>query len=352
MNVTARILIPTLFIALFSCKNEEALTSPPTIDSLTISDSENELDTLRIALDWSPNVLHTGIFYADKSGILKEHGIYLEWFTTEIDNYKKKPIQRLIDREVDLAVGPSEHLFFYGDTLNQNYAVAVATLLQKDQSAFVVKKSSGIDSPKDLNGKIYVGYKTPLEQEILSAMIKNDGGKGSFSSITPPRLDVWDAFLEGEGNAAWVFSHWEGALAATSGVELNYFYPNQYGVPYGYSSVIMANKARNPEKHELIKRFLNALNEAHKELMLQENSAVVEMLQEYSDHENFKNKEFVLQAWIRIKDAFLNEAGEWGKMNDDTWTAYYNWIIRNEAFDVDKEIKDVGIFFEHVLSTK
>ena len=306
------------------------------------------MDTIRLALDWSPNVLHAGIFYADKSGLLSENGIYLDWFTTEVDNYQKKPIQRLIDREVDLAVGPSEHLFFYGDTSNQNYAVAVATLLQKDQSAFVVKKESGINSPKELDGKVYVGYKTPLEQEILSAMIKNDGGKATFKSVTPPRLDVWDAFLNDEGDAAWVFSHWEGALAANEGIELNHFYPNQFGVPYGYSSVIMANKKREINQTKLIERFLKIMNVAHKELLNKETSAVVEMLKEYSTHENFKNSEFVTQAWLNIKDAFLNESAEWGLMRDETWTNYYNWILQNEVLNFNEDIKDVSVFYEHL----
>jgi ABC-type nitrate/sulfonate/bicarbonate transport system substrate-binding protein len=341
-----------LYFTLISCSSEEKEEFKEINDSTILNDSKDALDTLRIALDWSPNVLHAGIFYADKSGLLKENGIYIEWFTTEVDNYQKKPIQRLIDREVDLAVGPSEHLFFYGDTTDQNYAVAIATLLQKDQSAFVVKKKSGIESPKELNGKVYVGYKTPLEQEILSAMIKNDGGGGTFLSITPPRLDVWDAFLNEKGHAAWIFSHWEGALAANDGVELNYFYPNEFGVPYGYSSVIMANKKRQLNQKQVIERFLKVLNIAHKELVNKEAKEVVEMLQEYSGHENFKNKEFVTQAWLNIEDAFLNESGQWGEMSDDKWTDYYNWIFQNEALEFNRDIKDVRVFYEHLSILK
>lgn len=337
-----------MFFTLLSCTGEKDVESKLTNDTELLNDSKGVLDTIRIALDWSPNVLHAGIFYADKSGLLKENGIYLEWFTTEIDNYQKKPIQRLIDQEVDLAVGPSEHLFFYGDTSDQNYAVAIATLLQKDQSAFVVKKKSGIASPKGLNGKIYVGYKTPLEQEILSAMIKNDGGEGTFLSITPPRLDVWDAFLNDKGHAAWIFSHWEGALAANDGVELNYFYPNQFGVPYGYSSVIMANKKRQLNQNKVIERFLKVLNISHKKLVNMDISEVVEMLKDYSDHENFKNKEFVSQAWMNIKDAFLNDSDQWGKMSDETWTDYYNWIFQNEALEFNRDIKNVRVFYEHL----
>lgn len=337
-----------MFFSLLSCTGEKDEESKLTNNTEHLNETKEVLDTLRVALDWSPNVLHAGIFYADASGLLKENGIYLDWFTTEIDNYQKKPIQRLLDREVDLAVGPSEHLFFYGDTSNQDYAVAIATILQKGLSAFVVKKESGIASPKDLDGKTYVGYKTPLEQEILSAMIKNDGGKGDFLSITPPRLDVWDAFLNDKGDAAWIFLNWEGALAAHDGIKLNYFYPNEFGVPYGYSSVIMANKRRDSAQNKVIKRFLKVLSNSHKKLATMEANEVVEMLQNYSDHKNFKDKELVLQAWMNIEDAFLNDSGQWGKMSDERWTDYYNWILQTKNVEFNRDIKDVSIFYEQL----
>jgi ABC-type nitrate/sulfonate/bicarbonate transport system substrate-binding protein len=311
-----------------------------------------QLDTIHLALDWSPNVLHSGIFYADHLGLFEENGIHLDWFTTEIDDYKKKPIQRLIDREVDLAIGPSEHLFFYGDTSGQEYAVALATILQKDQSAFVVKAERGINSPKDLDDHTYIGYKTPLEEEIITAMIKNDGGRGIYNSITPPRLTVWNSFLNDNGNAAWIFSHWEGAKAKAQGIELNYFYPNDFGVPYGYSSVIMANKKRDTLQNDKILRFLAALEVAHKKLMNQETDQVVEFLSNYSDHENFKDPKVVEFAWNDIKSAFLDSSGKWGRMEKKVWINYYNWISQHEVPHFNPAIKDVSIYFESTLGVQ
>lgn len=347
MPIKFRFINILLILTLFSCQGEvedDSFEKDPS-ESLTT----NSKDTIRLALDWSPNVLHAGIFYADYEGMLEENNIHLEWFTTEVDNYKKKPILRLLDGEVDLAVGPSEHLFFYGDTTSQNFAVGVATILQKDQSAFVVKSSSGITSPADLDGKKYIGYKTPLEKEILTNMIKNDGGEGAFSSITPPRLSVWNAFLNDEGHAAWIFSHWEGAEAANKGINLNCFFPNEYGVPYGYSSVIMANKKRTDSQNEKIERFLKALAIAHKKLLKLETDEVVEFLASYTSHKNFKDKDMVKKAWENIRDAFLDDSENWGRMSDEVWKNYYKWIGEHDIPGFSEETEDVDIYYEALL---
>ncbi|MCC5922646.1 MAG: ABC transporter substrate-binding protein [Crocinitomicaceae bacterium] len=307
---------------------------------------EPSLDTLRLALDWSPNVLHAGIFYADYSGKLAEHGIYLDWFTTEIDDYKKKPIQRLLDREVDLAIGPSEHLFYFGDTSEQQFAVAVATILQQDQSAFAVKTNSGITSPQALDNKTYIGYNTPLENNILRSMIQHDGGKGTFESVTPPRLSVWEAFMKNEGDAVWIFTHWEGALAKAKGEQLNYFYPADFGVPYGYSSVIMANQSRTAEKDALIQRLLTVLRRAHQTLVTLDTEDVVKMLQDYHKHPNFEDTEMLTLAWEDIRFSFLNPEGSWGVMQHEVWQKYYDWIAQQEATAVPQNVQDVRLFYE------
>ncbi len=344
-----RLLFLALFCAvLLSCGTD----TNEKIENQKVVESEMEkvqLDTIHLALDWSPNVLHAGIFYADKKGILKEYGIHLNWFTTEIDNYQKKPIQRLLDREVDLAIGPSEHLFFYGDTLDQDYAVALATILQNGQSAFVVKSSNEINTPMDMQGKTYIGYKTPLEEEILSDMIKNDGGNSDFNSVTPPRLSVWDAFLNDKGDIAWIFSHWEGAKAKAQGIELNYFYPNDFGVPYGYTSVIMANKQRDIDQNDKIMRFIHALSDAHQALLNLKTESVVEFLSNYSNHDNFRNAEILEFAWEDVRESFLNSSGRWGCMNDSVWLDYYQWIRKHDVHHFNYEIEDVSTYYEHVL---
>ena len=285
----------------------------------------NPLDTITLALDWSPNVLHAGIFLAEMNGWFEEEGIYLNWYTTEIDNYTKKPIMRVIDGEADVSIGPSEHLLFMGMNAEGEALIeAAATILQRDQSAFVVKTNKGISRPADLDGKVYLGYKTPLEDTILKHMIRHDGGEGNILIKTPARLDVWDAFMNDSGHVAWVFTHWEGALAQQKGVQLHAFYPSDYGVPYGYSSVLMVRSGETDS--DRIQRFLGVLERAYIAVSKTSAKELAIALVNYVDHENFSDHEFVALAISDIQDAFLDEGGNWGGMEDSVWASWASWI--------------------------
>ena len=120
---------------------------------------------------------------------------------------------------------------------------AVAALLQKDTSAIVTLKSSGIDRPSKLDGKQYASYGARYQGFILCAckgrhvqhaanhknnrheklvdvaasyqtgytgsksdahryegrivqqMIISDGGEGNYTEDTPPTLGIWETVL-------------------------------------------------------------------------------------------------------------------------------------------------------------
>lgn len=307
--------------SLFACQqNKQA--SKQVADG---KDSPELLDTLHLALDWTPNVLHAGIFWAESQDWFKKKGIYLRWDTPEIDNYTKKPVLRLLDGEVDLAIGPSEHLFAFAADSNGLRAQAVATILQADRSAFVLMADAQVESPAEIKEKTYLGYHTPLEHEILDAMIENAGGQAAYQTHEPGRLAVWDAFMQDSGQVAWVFLHWEAILAQRAGLELTSFIPNNYGVPYGYSSVIMAPTQLTEKKQESLKRFLKVLDQAYRAVAANPQAAAQNLRANY-EHANFKDSAFVNAAMADISPYFLDAEKGWGQMKAEKWEAYYQWM--------------------------
>jgi len=304
--------------------------------------SKNEkpasLDTLRMALDWSPNILHAGIFLAEARSEFEAEGLFIDWFTPEIDNYQKKPILRLLDKEVDLSIGPSEHLLYYAldtQTLKPR-AEAIATLLSKPQSAFAVKAQSEVYSPSDWGDIDYIGYDTPLEEAILKTMVLQSGGQQLPTIVQPGRLQVWDVFKEQPNALAWIFTHWEGQMTDDS---LRYFYPNEWGVPYGYSSVIMARKDRNEFQNQRLQTFLKILRKNY--LLLGQASAenreaIARELTAFIEHPNFSSTQLIEKAWQDIQPAFtVSPAKKWGQMTSSRWQNYLHWIQENELLKTD-----------------
>lgn len=310
-------------VMLASCQNQKSTTP-----SSRTAAPKKATDTLRLAFDWRPNALHSGILLAEKRGWYDSLNLSLEWFTPEVDHYQKKPIWRLQDGEVDLAIGPTEHIFRYGaptDTPAGKSVKAIATILQDDLSAFVTKPGSGLKRPRHLDGHIYGGYHTPLEKAILRKMIQNDGGTGHFQTQTPPRLSLWEAFRQDSVEACWVFLHWEAIQwKLTQDTALNTFIPNDYGVPYGYSSVFFAPAHPTEKQENMYRRFLKATARAYQEVAAEPRQAAQELLG-YLPHENYQDSALLQASFKKLAPALLRN-GRWGLQHPGKYAQYLRWV--------------------------
>lgn len=113
-----------------------------------------------VALDWTPNTNHTGLYVARNKGYYKDAGLDVSIISPHADDYKITPASRLIDGTATFACTPSETIISYHTWPNgaKPKIVAVAALLQDNESAVVTLKSSGIDRPAKLDGKKYASY--------------------------------------------------------------------------------------------------------------------------------------------------------------------------------------------------
>ena len=131
--------------------------------------------------------------------------------------------------------------------------MAVAALLQTQTSAIVTLKASGIESPKQLDGRKYASYEGRFEMPIVQQLIRDDGGKGTAIEVKPGEhgLGIFNTLLSkpDEYHATWVFMPWEGVIARQKGVDLNVFALD--GVPYGYTPILVGREDLLEERVEV-----------------------------------------------------------------------------------------------------
>ena len=290
---------------------------------------------LTVALDWTPNVIHAGMYLAHLNGYFKKLDLEVTFIPTDVDNYTKKPVERLISGEAHVALGPSEHLISYRLLQKSTTPItAVATIMQEETSAFVTLASSGIDRPAQLDGKTYAGYKTVLEENLLNSMIQNDGGQGDIQMVTPPRLEIFDAFLKEQFDVCWVFLPWEGVIAQQHGTALNTFRLNDYQVPYGYSPLLMVQEEMIAQEGKALQAFLTATAQGYRETS-QHPNAVAKTLTQGIDHANFQDLSFITQAMQTIAPTLLNTTGAWGIMQQDRWESYLQWLSDHQLLKTE-----------------
>ena len=222
---------------------------------------------ITIALDWTANTNHTGFYVALKKGFYKDLNIVIE--TTEMDNYTITPAKKVSLEMADVALCPFESILSYRTIKAPFNAVAIATIFQEDISAIASLESSNLKEPKDLDGCIYASYKARYEDRIVQEVIRNNGGEGTVLLTYPEKLGIWNTLLEGKADATWIFKNWEGIRAKSEGVALNLFKMEDYGIPYGYSPVLMADKPLIAQYKTDYQNFLKATKRGY--LFAQEN---------------------------------------------------------------------------------
>ena len=198
--------------------------------------------TVRLALDWTPNTNHLGFFVAQEKGWYEEAGVSLD-----VLPYGGTAPEAL------LAAHQAECGISFQDSMTFAVAagapiVSVMAILQHTAQDIAVLADSGIERPKDLDGKIYAGFGYPNEVPTLQSVIRADGGTGAFDVVT---LDTaaYEALYSKRADFVITFAAWEGIEAAQRGIDLRTFRFTDFGFPDFYQVVLACDRdwlARDP----------------------------------------------------------------------------------------------------------
>ncbi len=287
------------------------------------------MSTLEIALDWTPNTNHTGLYVAKANGYYEDRGLEVTLRSPAEDGYEQTPAKRVATGDATVAIAPSESAISYNTHPDYPSLTAIAAVCQRDTSAIVTLGDSGLERPADLDGNTYASYDARFEDHIVEQLIRNDGGDGDLEITTPAKLGIWDTLLDGKADATWVFMPWEGLEAERDGIELNAFGLEEYDVPYGYTPVMLARPemVTNGSGREALSEFLAATARGYEEAVANPETATA-ILAETAD-ELEKAADFLAESQRRLAPAVLEDR-QWGRMSGDRWRAFVDWLAAEE----------------------
>ena len=222
------------------------------LNSHKVPVQSNKLTPFRLALDWTPNTNHTGVYVALAKGWYKEQGLDLR-----ILPYSPSVSSSVLVTSGKADAGVSFIEDVVGETAKNNPLVSIGAILQHNTSGLIILKESGINRPKDFDGKIYGGYGSPFENPIISEIIKKDGGTGDFKNIIL-EIGAMQALETKKIDFVWIFSGWELVQANLDGIKYNYFPLIKYGIPDSPTVVFVATPNKIKISPELLKKFMMA----------------------------------------------------------------------------------------------
>lgn len=299
------------------------------------------MHTLKLGLDWTPNINHIGFFVAQELGFYKAMYLNVEIIDTAADDYATTPAKKVELGELDMALCPIESVISYQTKSSPFDLTAIAALLKEDLSAIIVAKDSGIDRPKDLDDKIYSSYQARYEDGIVKEMIKNDGGKGTLQITYPNKLGVWHTLLKKESDATWIFLNWEGVEIEAVAESFNCFKMKDYGIPYSYSPVIAASKTQLIQQSNAFQAFLKATKKGY--LYTQEHpEKSIEILKRHLPE---RDKKINLNAALSITSPNFGNKFNWGKMEHEQLSLFINWLY-------DKDLEPSKLYVDQLYDSK
>ena len=205
-----------------------------------------------MALDWTPNTNHIGLFVAEAKGFYEEAGL-----AVEILPYSDTSAGTLVANGVaDFGILGSIGLF------TQRTAgvdlVATYALVQTETGRLVFNgERADIQSPRDLDGKTYAGFGSNWENALIGTIIRADGGEGEFETVTLG-TSAYEALANGAVDFTLEVYTWEGVKAERDGRAQRSFRYADWGVPDQHTNFIGTTGAYLTEHPDTAKAFIGA----------------------------------------------------------------------------------------------
>lgn len=285
--------------------------------------SGQHLDKVSLALDWTPNTNHTGIYAAMQKGWYKAQGIDLSLL----------PYSSSVAPETLVATNKADFGISFTESVTSARAagqplVSVAAVIQHNTSALVSLKSSGLDTVAKLAGKRYAGFGAPYEQPIIAQVLSCGGASNTnFQNVTTD-LDPVAALKSGKFDFAWVYEGWEVIAAQRQGLDLNIFPITDYCIPDYYSPVIVTNAQHVAQQGDVIRRFLRATAQGYT-YAEQHPKEAADLLIAGAPKGSFDDTQLVYQSQQYLSSRYQADAKCWGMQTLTNWTNYPRFMFNH-----------------------
>jgi len=299
--------------------------------ALLATGCKKDAQTIRVLLDWTPNTNHTGLFVALDKGWFEEEGLKV--------SITQPPEDEAL---VLLASGKAEFAVTFQESMGPAIAkerdalpvTAVAAIISHNTSGIMSLKEAGIQRPRDLVGKRFASWETPLVTAVVKSIVENDGG--DFYAVKMIPNFATDAFsaLQTDVDAIWIYYAWDGVAAEVNGVNIDYLDLGKIDRRLDfYTPVLAANTAWASANAQTVKKFMNAVSRGYN-FAIENPAQAGEILLKHAPE---LDRTLVMRSQEYLKTQYQGDAKRWGEIDPQRWSGFYRWMYEQELLE-----KDIG----------
>ncbi|GAA4553485.1 ABC transporter substrate-binding protein [Pseudonocardia xishanensis] len=293
---------------------------------LVLAGCSAQADTqkIRIALDWTPNTNHTGLYVAQQEGWFRDAGLDVEFLP-----YNSTSPDTLVSS------GAAEFGISFQDSFTFSKAAgaditSVMAVLQHWATEVAVKADrADITSPRDLDGKTYGGFGGPGEEPKMRQVIRDAGGRGDFQSVTLG-TSAYEALYAGQVDFTEPFVAWEGIEAELRNEPLKTFRYTDYGFPDAYNVLLIGNSPWLAGHPDLAARFVQAAQRGY-QLAADDPARAAQLLQD-ANPGTFTEPTLVTRSQAMLAAQYLkDDRGRVGTQTLDRWQGFSGFLVDSGA---------------------
>ena len=299
---------------------------------------EDNLHHLTVVLDWYPNALHAFLYEAQEKGYFAEQGL-------DVDIQSPAGVN---DAMSMVAAGKADiGLYYQQDVIQaraeQNVPIkSIGAVVQGPLNIVLSLKDKNITSPKDLEGKT-VGYAgTELSEALIRSIMKDSGADPDSVNLVDVGFDLMSSMTTGNVDATigCLVNH-EVPQMEKEGFEVNYFFPDDFGVPNYYEGIFLTSDDMIENESDVLAGFLTACSKGFEDFK-NNTDEVLQVLLDNQDEANFaldpdvekKSCETLLPIMETADAKFLSQS-------EECWQENIDWMYDEGLISTKPEVSDV-----------
>lgn len=285
---------------------------------------KEKLKKVSVVLDWTPNTNHTGLYVAKEKGYFEKQGLDVDIIMPG----EAGADQLVASGKADFGVGYQEGVT--QARVQDVPIVSIAAIIQHNTSGFAAPKDKGITKPEDFEGKTYGGWGSPVEEAVMSSIMKQEGADvKKVNFVNMGDTDFFTA-VKRDIDFAWIFYGWTGIEAELRGEELDMMYVKDYSDKLDYyTPVLTTSESHIEDDPDTVKAFLKAATEGYEYSIEHPDEAGKILLKEAPD----LDEELVMKSQEWLAPKYKDDAERWGEQKAEVWKNYADWMFDNGLLD-------------------
>lgn len=307
--------------------------------SNTGGEAEKKLKDVSIMLDWYPNAVHSYLYIAKEKGYFEEEGLNVD---IQFPANPTDPINLAAAGKVTLGISYQPDVIIA--RANQDVKIkSVGAIVRSPLNRIIFMEDSEIQTPKDLEGK-KVGFPgIPLNESLISSMVKNDGGNPENVEMIDVGFELGSSIVSKNVDAViGAYINHEVPVLKHEGHETRNINPTDFGIPSYYELVAVTSDQTWETEQDNIKAFWRAATKGY-EFTAENPEKALEILLSNQDKANFPLVEEVEVQSLEILLPLMKSEAGFGSQEKEQWEETISWMKEAELIEKEPAIEDIFV---------